>query len=120
MTTGDRVLLAVMLLTGIASFSFARLALKRGEAAAVYVGDRLVMRRSLATAGDYNITGKLGTMALRAANNSICVVHSNCREKICIRQGAISRRGEAIVCVPNHLIVTIEGQRAKSGDAITR
>ncbi len=43
-----------------------------------------------------------------------CVDHASCPDKICVMQGAISQTGEAIICLPNAVVVEIvepEGPR---------
>lgn len=37
------------------------------------------------------------------------VVESTCPDKVCVRTGWISRPGQAIVCLPNRIVVRIEG-----------
>lgn len=44
---------------------------------------------------------------------------SDCKNRLCIRQGRISRPGETIICMPNRVVVEIKG--GESGyDAVTR
>lgn len=35
--------------------------------------------------------------------------HSNCTDKVCMRQGKISKIGESIVCLPNRVFIEIKG-----------
>lgn len=37
------------------------------------------------------------------------VIESTCPDKVCVRSGWISRSGQAIVCLPNRIVVRIEG-----------
>lgn len=120
MTIGDRLLLLLFVAMGIMCIFVVQSWLEPGKISAVFVANRLIARWSLANAGNYTVAGQLGEVQLRIINNSIRVVHSQCPERICIRQGAISRRGELIVCVPNRMVVTIEGHERNSFDAITR
>ncbi|WP_415323237.1 NusG domain II-containing protein [Clostridium perfringens] len=48
--------------------------------------------------------------------NEICIKerevymnHSNCTDKVCMRQGKISKVGESIVCLPNRVFIEIKG-----------
>lgn len=43
---------------------------------------------------------------------------SNCPEKICMHEGWVGGAGETIVCLPNKLVVQIEGAK-KEYDAVT-
>ena len=48
-------------------------------------------------------------------SGSVSVTEASCRNQVCVRHGAISRPGESIVCLPNRLVVTIEGS-GKGGE----
>lgn len=50
--------------------------------------------------------------------NEICVngkevymKETNCPDRVCSRQGKISKVGESIVCLPNKLFIEIKGER---------
>lgn len=45
---------------------------------------------------------------------------ANCPDKLCVDQGRISRRGQAIICLPNRLTVTIEGGAESEVDGMVR
>lgn len=47
------------------------------------------------------------------------MISSNCSGKDCIHQGSISKTSESIVCLPNKVIVKIEG-KDKSYDEISK
>ena len=36
---------------------------------------------------------------------------TNCKDRICIRQGKISKIGESIVCLPNGVFIEIKGEK---------
>ncbi len=44
---------------------------------------------------------------------------SDCRDQICVRKGWISRMGDAIICMPNHVVVEIIGEEKAVWDGIT-
>ncbi len=49
----------------------------------------------------------------------VCMKYSDCKNRICVRQGAINRPGQTIICIPNRIVVEIKG--GDSGyDAVTR
>lgn len=45
------------------------------------------------------------------------ILEANCGDRTCVRMGAVSREGEAIVCLPHRLVVRIEGGGAPGFDA---
>lgn len=48
------------------------------------------------------------------------IKEASCPDHICINQGRICRDGEVIVCLPNRLVVTVEGGESGETDAETR
>lgn len=36
---------------------------------------------------------------------------TNCTDRICVRQGKISKTGESIVCLPNRVFIEIKGEK---------
>jgi len=46
----------------------------------------------------------------------VSVSEASCKNQVCVHHSAISRSGESIVCLPNRLIVRIEGGSDKKGD----
>lgn len=45
---------------------------------------------------------------------------ANCPDKVCVRQGTISKNHESICCAPNHVIATIISDDVGQYDAITQ
>ena len=46
---------------------------------------------------------------VRISGGSVTVSAASCRNQVCTEHGGISKTGESIVCLPNRLVVTIEG-----------
>lgn len=44
-----------------------------------------------------------------AEQGRICFGESECPHKLCVRMGWISERGSTVVCLPNRVIIRIEG-----------
>lgn len=63
------------------------------------------------------IPGVIGQTLIRVKDGQVWVEKASCPNKVCVRQGRISKPGETIVCLPNRVVVTIEG--AKKTDAVT-
>lgn len=48
-------------------------------------------------------------MIFTVSDGAVSVMESSCSDKVCVRTGEISHMGEAIICVPNKVAVTVEG-----------
>ena len=44
---------------------------------------------------------------------------AECPDKLCMRQGAISRDGQTIVCLPHKLVVEVIGGEKEAYDSIS-
>ncbi|MCD7708891.1 MAG: NusG domain II-containing protein [Clostridiales bacterium] len=45
---------------------------------------------------------------------------ADCPDKLCVKQGTISRTGENIVCLPNRVVVSVERGKEDGLDAIAQ
>jgi hypothetical protein len=48
-------------------------------------------------------------MRFEIKDGKAAVTHSGCPDKTCVRTGFISRPGQAAVCLPNKIVLSIEG-----------
>lgn len=44
---------------------------------------------------------------LQIKNNEIKMIQATCPDHVCIKQGAISKKGQSIICLPHKLIVEV-------------
>ncbi|WP_456400774.1 NusG domain II-containing protein [Mesoaciditoga sp.] len=58
-------------------------------------------------------------MTVQIKNGAIRAKDSTCKNKICVHTGWISKDGQSIVCVPNHIIIYTEGAKPASCDLMT-
>ncbi|HHY92927.1 MAG TPA: NusG domain II-containing protein [Firmicutes bacterium] len=129
MTRGDKLILGLVLLVAVGSLGL--LALRRQAAPSpaaaqvvVEVDGKEVDRFPLADLHEgeqRRIRGPLGYSVIAAGKNKVRMVSSPCPDKVCVARGWISLPGDAIVCVPNHVVVHIEGGAPTPGyDALTQ
>ena len=64
------------------------------------------------------LTGPLGTANLVVEKGSARLENAPCPMKICEAMGSINRAGQAIVCLPNRIIVKVAGE--EEIDAVSR
>lgn len=53
---------------------------------------------------------------LEIRDGQVYIKDANCKDKLCVHQGKIHKDGELIVCIPNRLIVKIEGNNQNESD----
>ena len=114
--TRDLILVAVLLVAALALFFVMRSLQARdtgsGAQAVVTVEGREIGRYPLKKSGTFPLNG--GTNILVVENGEAWVSEANCPDKVCMGMGKISRNGEFIACLPNRLLVVIEGAAESS------
>lgn len=78
-----------------------------GTVAVAAVNGEEIGRYPLDKAGRFPLNG--GTNILVIEDGKARVDEADCPDKLCVRQGEISRTGQTVTCLPNRLTVTIEG-----------
>jgi len=63
------------------------------------------------------LEGPLGPTLLRVEGGEARILDSPCPHRICVRMGAIRNAGDLLACVPNRLVVQIEGQPPETPQA---
>lgn len=112
LTPFDRKLLIVVMI-GIA-FSFL-LPLSQGPGTRVVVssGDKIVFVAPLDQPRQVTLEGPLGITELNIHDGRVKIISSPCPNKTCIRMGEARHAGDLIACVPNRLIIRIEGENTE-------
>lgn len=57
-----------------------------------------------------DVEGLLGITKVVIEDGEIWIEDSPCREKLCIKMGRIKRTHEQLVCIPNRVVVELEGE----------
>jgi len=65
------------------------------------------------------VEGPLGITKVFIRNGEAWIEDSPCREKICIKMGRLKRPGEQAVCIPNRVVIEVEGKN-RFIDAVSR
>ncbi len=53
------------------------------------------------------------------SGGQVSVSDADCPDKLCVRQRAIARSGESIICLPHKLVIQIESKEESELDAVT-
>lgn len=55
---------------------------------------------------------------LMISGKAVSVSDADCPDRLCVRQKAISRKGESIICLPHKLVIVIESMEEGDVDAV--
>ena len=114
----DLILIGILLLAASALFFLftEKQAGEEGAAAVVTVDGTEIARYPLNRNGTFVLNG--GSNTLIVEDGEAWISEANCPDKLCMGFGKISKNGEIIVCLPNRLIVVIEGGEEAEVDAV--
>ncbi len=66
---------------------------------------------------EIDLAGPLGTTRVAIENGTVRIIDSPCPLKTCVHTGAVSRADSVIACLPNRVLLTVEGRSVKPYDA---
>lgn len=89
------------------------------RSAQVFVNNVLQRAVEMQQAQRFTVSGQLGEVNVEVAAAGVRISASTCPNQFCVRQGYVSRPGQMLVCVPNHVVILLAGQRQNDLDAIT-
>lgn len=58
----------------------------------------------------------LGENVIRISKGYVQILDADCPDKVCIRDGSISKPGQSLVCLPHKLVVEIKGIKSNEVD----
>ncbi|MDO5718499.1 MAG: NusG domain II-containing protein [Tissierellia bacterium] len=59
---------------------------------------------------EYEINNEFGYNKLEIGENRVRVIEADCKDKIDVKQGWISKPGETLVCLPHKLVIEIKSE----------
>ncbi len=123
LTRYDKILLVVILIACIAGFIFVKIKYFRSyvkpHIVIIEVEGKEVRRIDLHGIENVKIKGVRGVTLVEIQEHKVRVSDSDCPNHTCVKQGWISYKGQNIICIPNQVVVRIEGEN-ELYDAITR
>ena len=115
--TRDLVLVGALVLIALAVLFFtrSRQGQESGAVAVVSINGEEAGRYPLSKNGTFPLNG--GTNILVIEGGEAWVSEASCPDQICMQMGRISRNAEFIACLPNRVLIVIEGGEDTGLDA---
>lgn len=110
MNKNDIKLIVVIFVIVTLSIIFINIFKKTGSFAKVYYEDDLILKIDLSKDGNYKVNGYNGEVLIEVKDNKIRVDRENSSRHLCSKQGFIDSTTQTIVCLPNKIIIKIEGK----------
>lgn len=117
MKTGDKIVLIIIIVSLVCGISL-RILFAKGNAKKVLIIVDGKLFKEIPLNGDTShneiifVKSKEGYLNVEISNGEIWVTDSTCKDKLCIKEGAISKVGDTIICLPNRISISIEGENS--------
>jgi len=105
----DRLLMLLLIMLAVASL-WLSLGRAVGRSVLIYEGETLAFTAPLSQDRHIELQGPLGVTQVEISAGKLRIISSPCQRKICIGMGEIHRSGDLLACVPNRVVVRIEGE----------
>ena len=116
---GDYIL-AVMILVGFfVGLFLIRSSANEGQTVSIFLENRELYRLLIFEDRTITVQGDIGETVVKIEHGKVWIENAPCPHQLCKNMGKISRSGEIIVCIPNKLLIRIEGSSEHSIDGMT-
>ena len=117
MKTGDKIVLIIIIVSLVCGISL-RILFAKGSAKNVLIMVDGKLFKEIPINGNTSqnenilVESSEGHLNVEMSNGKVRVTDSTCKDKLCIREGAISKVGDTIICLPNRISISIEGENS--------
>ena len=103
----------ILLITALFAISFIPLAFStqtHTKRAVIHIDNELYKTVDLSVEESFKIKTAKGENTVEVKNNSIAVIKADCKDRLCVKSGAVSKPSEIIACLPHKILIEIEGE----------
>ena len=120
MTLTDFVLITLLILSGIFSFYYIYDNNYDKKTVIVEISGKIFGIYDLKSERAIHLNGPHSDVYIQITDGYVFVSESGCPQKICKRMGKKNMVNDIIVCIPNHLIIRVEGEKTNNYEFITQ
>ena len=112
-TKADIILFIILIIIGIGLSWFSIAGSVTGQKAIVTVDGKTYGSYSLARSQTITIKQNGHTNKFSIKDGYVQMTYSDCKNQICVNKGKINQTSQSIVCLPNKVVITIQGGDSK-------
>ncbi len=86
-----------------------------GEIADVYVSGKLYASLPLNRNAELTVTTEKGTNVVTVSGGKVFISRADCKGQDCVAAGKISKKGNAIACLPHEVKIVVRGETGVDG-----
>jgi hypothetical protein len=118
MNRGDKILIALLIFFNIGLFYYFGTGFRQGDWVVIEVENKKVAQFPLMTDRVTQVQGPLGITEIEISRGRARIVRSPCKLKVCIKSGYIQYADRLSACLPNKVVVRVEGNAQRGLDAV--
>ena len=111
-------IVVVAIIAGALYFSGILRPKEEGQKAIVYVDGKVFVEADLNIDNKYDIESNGHHNILEIKDGYANMIDADCPDQLCVKQKKISLKNETIVCLPNKVVIEIEGADSSQLDAV--
>jgi hypothetical protein len=115
---GDKILIVFCVLFNAGLFCYFGSGMGQGSWVVIEVDQKRVARYSLSKDRVTHVEGRLGITKIEIRDGKARILRSPCKLKVCIKSGYIQYADRISVCLPNRVVVRVEGNAERGLDAV--
>lgn len=117
-TKGDIILIACLVLITILLFVSSFTDNNDSIKAEIYSNGEKIEEISLSMV-ESSYTLELGQCELLIERDGVSFIKSQCSDKLCVKKGKLTKKGDAMACVPEKIVVCLKSEKGKQPDSVT-
>jgi len=117
-TIGDKFLIAALLILNGWLFASWGVGFSKGDWVVVTVNQKETIRLPLDQDQKTQVKGPIGLTEIEVKNGHARIIHSPCKNKVCIKSGYIRYADRLAACIPNRVVIRIVGKSHRGVDAV--
>lgn len=121
----DIIIIAIIVMISIISLGILKISNdKNYEEKYVYIsvdGEliKTIPLHTISNGEEFTVKTKLGVNIIKIENGMVKIIDADCPDKICVKDGPISKPGEMLVCLPHKVVVEIKGHSKAGVDELS-
>jgi hypothetical protein len=119
MNRSDIKLILIVLVVLAIVFLYLNTLNSSGNYAVVYYENEIIKKIDLSIDSEYIVKGFNGDVVISVKSNSIAVIEEDSPKHLCSLQGYVNSSLQPIICLPNKIVIKIEGL-AEEVDTVVR
>lgn len=121
-TKAELILVIVLIAIAVCFYLYLNfLSPSKGAKVQILVDGEVTQEYDLFSSQKVAIETENGGQNMLVIDNGECYLDdANCPDKLCVKQGVISKSGQSIICLPHKVVITIEGADEAEVDTIAK